>query len=257
MVPTMPNSSPGPVVGVDLGGTSVKAGLVSADLELLAQDAAPTDISDEEVLLTEIEQLVRRIAGVSGAAAVGFGLPSQIDQRSGRVADSINVPITDVPFVAEMTARLDLPVKVDNDANVACLAEARIGAARGRDNVIMLDARDRCRRRDRARRAALPRFDRLRRRARAHGDRRERSAVPGPLPQPRLPREPGVGRRRSRGGRPDRGGAAGRDARNRRRRAEIDRDPLRDRRGARRRSGLHRRARNRGPPPRASGSRTT
>ncbi len=138
MVPTMPNSSPGPVVGVDLGGTSVKAGLVSADLELLAQDAAPTDISDEEVLLTEIEQLVRRIAGASGAAAVGFGLPSQIDQRSGRVADSINVPITDVPFVAEMTARLDLPVKVDNDANVACLAEARIGAARGRDNVIML-----------------------------------------------------------------------------------------------------------------------
>ena len=134
----MVNSSSGPVVGVDLGGTSVKAALVSADLELLAHDAAPTDVSDEEGLLTEIEQLVRRIAGDSGAWAVGFGLPSQIDQRSGRVADSINVPITDLPFAAEMTVRLDLPVKVDNDANVACLAEARIGAGKGRDNVIML-----------------------------------------------------------------------------------------------------------------------
>jgi glucokinase len=134
----MVNSSPGPVIGVDLGGTSVKAALVSADLELLARDASPTDVSDGDRLLGEIEQLVRRIAGDSPVAAVGFGLPSQIDQRRGVVADSINVPITNVPFVAEMTARLNLPVKVDNDANLACLAEARIGAGKGRDNVIML-----------------------------------------------------------------------------------------------------------------------
>jgi len=116
----------------------VKAALVSADLELLARDASPTDVSDGDRLLDEIEQLVRRIAGESPVAAVGFGLPSQIDQRRGVVADSINVPITNVPFVAEMTARLNLPVKVDNDANLACLAEARIGAGKGRDNVIML-----------------------------------------------------------------------------------------------------------------------
>jgi glucokinase len=134
----MPNSSSGPVVGVDIGGTSVKAALVSPELELLARDSAPTDISDEEQLLDEIEQLVHRIAADQPVAAAGFGLPSQIDQRRGVVADSINVPITDVPFAAEMTRRLDLPVKVDNDANVACLAEARIGAGRGRDNVIML-----------------------------------------------------------------------------------------------------------------------
>jgi glucokinase len=134
----MVNSSPGPVVGVDLGGTSVKAALVSAELELLDRDTSPTDVSDEDRLLDEIEQLVRRVAGDSPVAAVGFGLPSQIDQRRGVVADSINVPITDVPFAAEMTGRLNLSVKVDNDANVACLAEARIGAGKGRDNVIML-----------------------------------------------------------------------------------------------------------------------
>jgi glucokinase len=134
----MVNSSSGPVVGVDLGGTSVKAALVSADLELLARDSAPTDISDEDHLLTEIEQLVRRTAGDTPVTGVGFGLPSQIDQRRGIVADSINVPITDVPFALEMTHRLGVPVKLDNDANVACLAEARIGAGKGRDHVIML-----------------------------------------------------------------------------------------------------------------------
>jgi glucokinase len=132
------NSSLGHVIGVDLGGTSVKAALVSPELELLARDSAPTDVSDEERLLAEIEQLVRRVAAGHPVTAVGFGLPSQIDQRRGVVADSINVPITDVPFLSEMERRLDLPVKVDNDANVACLAEARIGAGRGRANVIML-----------------------------------------------------------------------------------------------------------------------
>jgi glucokinase len=134
----MMNSSLRPVVGVDLGGTSVKAALVSAELELLARDSAPTDISDEDRLLTEIEELVRRVAADHDVAAVGFGLPSQIDQRRGVVADSINVPITDVPFEAEMRRRLGLDVKLDNDANVAALAEARIGAGKGRANVIML-----------------------------------------------------------------------------------------------------------------------
>jgi glucokinase len=134
----MMNSSLGAVVGVDLGGTSVKAALVSAELELLARDSAPTDISEEDRLLGEIEDLVRRISAGHDVAAVGFGLPSQIDQRRGIVADSINVPITDVPFLDEMRRRLGLEVKIDNDANVAALAEARIGAGKGRANVIML-----------------------------------------------------------------------------------------------------------------------
>ena len=132
------NSSLGPVVGVDLGGTSVKAALVSPELELLARDAAPTDISGQDRLLMEIEQLVRRVTAGHGVAAVGFGLPSLIDQRRGVVADSINVPFTDVAFAAEMGRRLGLAVKIDNDANVAALAEARIGAGKGRDNVVML-----------------------------------------------------------------------------------------------------------------------
>jgi glucokinase len=121
-----------------LGGTSIKAALVSPELKMLAHAEIPTDTSSQPALLDSIERLVRRVAAGSRYAAAGFGLPSQIDQRSGRVADSINVPIVDLPFVDEMRRRLGVGVRIDNDANVACLAEVRIGAARGADHVVML-----------------------------------------------------------------------------------------------------------------------
>jgi glucokinase len=54
------------------------------------------------------------------------------------VLDSTNVPLEDLDFKAEMASRLGVPVEIDNDANVACLAEWRIGAARGARNVVML-----------------------------------------------------------------------------------------------------------------------
>ena len=214
MVPTMANSSPGPVVGVDLGGTSVKAALVSADLELLAHDAAPTDISDEEVLLdrdraaraADRRRLGRRRRGLRAAVA------DRSAQRTGRRLDQRAHHRRSVRRRDDRAPRPAGEGRQRRQRGLPRRGPDRGGQGpRQRDHA---DARDRCRRRDRARRAALPRFDRLRRRARAHGDRRERPAVPGPLPEPRLPREPGFGRRRSRGGRPDRGGAAGRNARN-------------------------------------------
>jgi glucokinase len=131
-------SSRSHVVGIDLGGTSVKAALVSATYEIVAHEQVPTEIRSQDSLLDEIARLVVAVRGDAAIAGVGFGLPSQIDQRHGRVLESTNVPLENVDFVTEMHRRLDLPVIIDNDANVACLAEARIGAARGLSHVIML-----------------------------------------------------------------------------------------------------------------------
>jgi glucokinase len=125
------------VVGVDVGGTTVKAALVSADLEIVRHDEVATPVDDAGELLDAIGDLVERVSGRE-AQGVGYGLPSLIDQRRGRVADSVNVPITDVRFLDEMRRRVDLPSAMDNDANVACLAEARVGAARGAGHVVML-----------------------------------------------------------------------------------------------------------------------
>jgi glucokinase len=134
----MTDSSPQAVVGVDLGGTTIKAGLVSRDFQILARNAVPTDLRSQRVLLDAIERVVSSVTQDTAPAAVGFGLPSQIDQRHGRVLDSTNVPLEDLDFAAEMQRRLGVPVKIDNDANVACLAELRTGVAVGRRHVVML-----------------------------------------------------------------------------------------------------------------------
>jgi glucokinase len=134
----MPDSSPSAVVGIDLGGTTTKAALVSQDYTLLARTAVPTELRSQEALLDSIERVVEQVAEGAKPAAVGFGLPSQIDQRNGRVLDSTNVPLEEIDFKQEMARRLDVRVEIDNDANAACLAEVRIGAARGARHVVML-----------------------------------------------------------------------------------------------------------------------
>ncbi len=134
----MQDSSQRRVIGIDVGGTSIKAALCDGDLQVLAHQQVPTDVSDQAALLDSLALLVTSVAGGASFDGVGFGLPSEIDQRTGRVVDSINVPIRDVPFVDEMQRRLGTRVKIDNDANVACLAEVRMGAARGARHVVML-----------------------------------------------------------------------------------------------------------------------
>ncbi len=134
----MLNSSNNPAVGIDLGGTSVKAALVSPHLEILEHEAVPTDTSSQAALLDSIVALVARVRGEREIAGVGFGLPSQINQITGEVADSTNVPIAHVAFRTEMQRRLSLAVEVDNDANVAGYAETLVGSARGMTHVIML-----------------------------------------------------------------------------------------------------------------------
>ena len=73
---------------------------------------------------------------------------------------SVNLPIVDVPIRDLIAERLGLPTFVDNDANVAALAEHRFGAGRGARNARPADDRHRDRRRPVARRRALPRLDR-------------------------------------------------------------------------------------------------
>jgi glucokinase len=75
---------------------------------------------------------------VEEVAGVGFGVPSLIDHRTGSSVVAVNQPLDNLPFGAVMSERLGLPVFVDNDANVAAIAEHRAGAAQGASEVVML-----------------------------------------------------------------------------------------------------------------------
>lgn len=130
------------VIGIDLGGTKLAAGVVSGDLVVhhrahrFSRGASQTEILDR--LVEVVEELQLQNEGEPPIEAVGMGIPSLLDQKSGRAVMSVNLPIADVPIRDLMTERLGLPVAIDNDGNVAALAEQRFGAARGMNDIVLL-----------------------------------------------------------------------------------------------------------------------
>ena len=126
------------VIGVDLGGTKLLAGVVGRDGRILERDERSTDVSSQEALLRDLEQLVADLVRAHDAAAVGVGVPSLIDQRAGRAVSSVNIPLEGVDLRDDLAGRLGVPVGIDNDANAATLAEHRFGAGRGTDHMLLL-----------------------------------------------------------------------------------------------------------------------
>jgi len=132
--------SPECVIGVDLGGTKLLAGVVDADLNVHHRvHRAVHGLGQREVLDMAVEAVEEaRAATTHEVTAVGFGIPCLIDQRRGMATMAVNLPLRDVPFRDLMAERLGLPVEVDNDGNVAALAEWRAGAAQGATDVVLL-----------------------------------------------------------------------------------------------------------------------
>jgi glucokinase len=119
-------------IGIDLGGTQLRAAVVSAEGEVLAHASTDTAVQDGPAgVVAQMADLVRRIAPGHDIRAVGIGSPGPLDAAAGVVVHASTLGWDDVPLVAMATARLGLPVRLDNDANVAALAEWRFGAGRG------------------------------------------------------------------------------------------------------------------------------
>jgi glucokinase len=127
-------------IGVDMGGSKLLAGAVDAELSVHARTQRPLIGLDQSALLDVAVDAVEetRATADGEVAAVGFGIPCTIDQRTGRAVQAANLPLADILFGEVMTERLGLPVFVDNDANLATLAEHRSGAAAGCTDVVML-----------------------------------------------------------------------------------------------------------------------
>jgi glucokinase len=125
------------VIGVDVGGTKLLGGVVARDGTIVRRREVPTPTAAEEALLAGLDELVDSLLD-DEVRALGFGLPSTIDQRSGQAVQSVNLPLAGVPFRNRFAERFSLPVGVDNDANAAAIAEWQIGAGRGTEHMIML-----------------------------------------------------------------------------------------------------------------------
>ena len=123
------------VIGVDVGGTKILAGIVDADGAVERHREYPTPTSSQEDLLTSLETAVRDLLD-DGVEAVGFGVPSRLER--GKVEGSVNIPLGGIDLAGLMSRRLGVPVDVENDANAAALAEHRAGAGRGSETMVML-----------------------------------------------------------------------------------------------------------------------
>ena len=124
-------------IGVDLGGTKILAGVVTRTGEILRRHERPTPQDSQESVLRELEAAVVELLD-DEVAALGFGVPSPIDQPRGVVVECVNVHLVDAPLRDRMHARFGLPVGLDNDANSAAIGEWRAGAGRGVDDLVML-----------------------------------------------------------------------------------------------------------------------
>ncbi|MGH2887561.1 MAG: ROK family protein [Solirubrobacteraceae bacterium] len=127
-------------IGVDMGGSKLLAGAVDSGLSVHHRAQRSFTRHDVSYLFdTVVDAVEETRAGAGGeVAAVGFGIPSLIDQRTGTAVVAVNLPLKNVMFADVMAERLDLPVFVDNDANLAALAEHRAGAARGCSEAVVL-----------------------------------------------------------------------------------------------------------------------
>jgi glucokinase len=126
------------VIGVDVGGTKTLAAVVSRQGEIEERVVHPTDVSSQDALLAGLDAIVEEARAGREIAALGFGIPSRVDQRTGRAVASVNIPLAGVDFRDRMRGRHGLPVGIDNDANAATIGEWHAGAAQGAQHVVML-----------------------------------------------------------------------------------------------------------------------
>ncbi len=131
-------------IGIDLGGTGIKAGVVDGNGSILLKDSCPTGPErGYEAVIRDMANLAIAVTEKSGhrmdeIKAIGIGLPGIMDQRTGRVPFCTNLAWHDVPLVEEMAKYTDRPVFADNDATVAGLAESVAGVSAGCESSVFV-----------------------------------------------------------------------------------------------------------------------
>ena len=124
-------------IGVDLGGTGIKAGVVNEKGEILSKGSTPTMAERPyQAVIADIATLCKTVAAdanitVEDIEAIGVGVPGICDPKTGIIPKCTNLGWFDVPFVSELQSHIAKPVIVDNDATVAGFAEYIAGVSAG------------------------------------------------------------------------------------------------------------------------------
>jgi len=145
------------LIAVDIGGTKTAAAAVRARLPragdsgpgvrppvVLRQCVTPTDTSSAEACLAAVVESVASLVVeardlmADGLEGIGVGAASMVDFAAGRVVESVNLPLRDVPLRDVLQERFGVPVAIDNDATAATIGEHVFGAGAGARDMLML-----------------------------------------------------------------------------------------------------------------------
>lgn len=132
-------------IGIDLGGTFIKGGIVNENGEILLCDKTPTEVEKgdhgvaENIARLALDLLSRLGLTTSDVEGLGIGSPGMIDSARGNVIYANNLGWENFMIGEELSSMLDgIPVKIGNDANVAALGEVKFGAAKNHSSAIMI-----------------------------------------------------------------------------------------------------------------------
>jgi glucokinase len=129
-------------IGLDLGGTNLRAAAIDRAGRMLDKIAVSTDPSSRERMLDDITGAIRQVedrCGAKGLAGIGVGVPGFILMKEGVILNSNNLAaLENFPFRDEIQKRLGTTFILENDANAAALGEKWMGAGREVDDLVLL-----------------------------------------------------------------------------------------------------------------------
>ena len=126
-------------IGVDIGGTKIAAGVVSATGEILARARRDTPAHDPDQISRDVAAVVAELqAGRTDVRAIGVACAGFIDRTGSRVLFAPNLAWRDEPMKLRLEAIVDHPVTIENDANAAAWGEFRFGAASEADDMVLV-----------------------------------------------------------------------------------------------------------------------
>ena len=121
------------IIGVDLGGTNIRVGLVTESGQIIEEYKEKTEAHlGNSQIVEKIVSMIKKIDGYEDVKGIGIGSPGFIDMEKGVVISASNIGFKNYPLKQELQKHFNLPIVIANDANVAALAEAILGAGRGK-----------------------------------------------------------------------------------------------------------------------------
>ena len=121
-------------IGVDLGGTNVRAAIVDEKGNVLVQKKSPSYAQEgKEKVMDTIINLIKSLPDYESCSGIGVGVPGPCDEKTGSMVLATNLPGFEGYSIAnKLEETFHMPSFIDNDANVAALAEALVGAGKGK-----------------------------------------------------------------------------------------------------------------------------